>query len=526
MHYPGATVSNIWLVIIMPGLTLAAQNGSLLVPQTDYGLYATTYQRQYNHSEGTIYPMELGPYNLSKYEYNDVPPDYEYASLAWIHGPAEHADIMDLIHLLNTLYFFFDADATVATLATSLFYEEASDCAQHPCLQTCNERFYCLMMALLLGSRRSHPDTEEVYIKCLAEKFDISRNEEDASTWKCHIFLTQSEWDTTDDGDVPNQHTNCEDNFFDLTHANWANSDVDENLQIALRGGVDTRGVFWEGQRAGEPMAEAIGRQFWDTRGVKCTIDTPCQPVLDCERIGSYTAIKLGKLHSPMKLPWVLFASSAFKNVNQQLVNQYNELKDAIESLALDTFSMDEFYKTERQDFSVQNSLTGLGGLFAIFGGFVPVVGPAIETAGTITSGVASYLANAAASNDPSEVQGAFSEKVLSYYRGLLSGMEDIVAKLFIGDRIGDFNLTDMIRNGSWVNPDSLTRVSDLNRKIRTEILARSIDSLWKTPPSNKVWVLFTHLQDDANKTKCRDGTLSQRENIFLYIYPQESWKL
>lgn len=141
------------------------------------------------------------------------------------------------------------------------------------------------------------------------------------------------------------------------------------------------------------------------------------------------------------------------------------------------------------------------------------MVGPALDTAGTIASGVGSFLANAASSSDPREAQKIFSLQVLNYYRELLSGMEDIVAKLFRGEQIagpdprsGSFNIIDMMKGGSWVNPNALTDVSDLNRKIRTEILARSIDSLWKTRTNNKMWVLFNDLQDDADKTMCKNG--------------------
>ncbi|KAI4142426.1 MAG: hypothetical protein L6R39_004942 [Caloplaca ligustica] len=215
-------------------------------------------------------------------------------------------------------------------------------------------------------------------------------------------------------------------------------------------------------------------------------------------------------------LPWVFLASSALKNINQQLINQYNELKGAIESLALDTFSIDEFFPTKSQDFDLQNSLAGLSGIFSILGGFVPVpgVGAAISAAGTIASGVGTFLANsAAATSDPLEAQKLFSDKVLTYYRATLSGLDDAVTKLFAGEPIPapgpeSFNITDMTQHGAWVDPNAGANVSDLNTKIRLEILSRSIDSLWKTPPYNKMWVLFTDLQD-VDGTKCNSSDLT-----------------
>ena len=482
-----------------------AQNSTVSMPNKDYALYVASNKRE--------------PYNFTESEDIDVQNDITWASLVWIHDPAKYIhsfktpsgrNLSALAETLFTLYLWLDAGATIATVNHEYKVRfDASKCAQYVCSPSkiCNARYYCLMRVLLNLPLNPEFKLEDDYRLCLVEQFNISLEEEDASSWRCNILLSNNQFDSTGNGAVGYQRTNCEDLFFDLTPQNWAKLRVDENLQIALRGGIDTGGVFWEGQRVNESTAEAVGRQFWYLRGVKCTIRSPCQPTLDCSRIGSYTATRLGKSDTPMKLPWVLLASSAIKNLNQQLVNQYSELKDAIQSLALDTFSIGYFYRVEKQDFSVRESLPGLCGLFTVLGGFVPVIGPFAEITGTVASGVAGYLASSAASSNPFEIQGPFAEKVLAYYRGLLSGMEDIVAKIFEGKRIGNFNLTDIISDGRWVDPDSLTRVSDLNRKIRTEILARSIDSLWKTPPSNKIWVLFTHLQDDTEGTKCHEGT-------------------
>ena len=115
------------------------------------------------------------------------------------------------------------------------------------------------------------------------------------------------------------------------------------------------------------------------------------------------------------------------------------------------------------------------------------MVGEAIAAAGTIASGVGTFLEkSAAASDDPLEAQKIFSQKVLKFYRVSLRAMDDLVAKLFIGDPIpdtgtGSFTLLDMMKGGAWVNPNPLTKVSNFNEKIRREVLARSINSLWKS---------------------------------------------
>ncbi|KAL8646139.1 MAG: hypothetical protein Q9226_006998 [Calogaya cf. arnoldii] len=273
---------------------------------------------------------------------------------------------------------------------------------------------------------------------------------------------------------------------WDLTQQNWNDVQTDRELQQALRGGVDEDGYYWEGQRDNSTLAETFGRQFWNT-------------------------------NLKFSIPWVFFATSAFVNINQQLRNQYGELKDAIESLVFDTFSIDDFFPSKSQYFSLFNSLTGLSGIFLILGGFVPVAGPFIAAAGTIASGVGTFLQNSAASSsdDPLEAQKKFSQKVLTFYRASLSAMDDLVTKLFIGEPIpgpgpGSFTLLDMMKDGAWVNPNTLTNVSNLKDKIRREILARSIDSLWKSRTKEqtiKMWVLFTDLSNDPDLKECGENS-------------------
>ncbi|KAL8879142.1 MAG: hypothetical protein Q9192_008295 [Flavoplaca navasiana] len=67
-----------------------------------------------------------------------------------------------------------------------------------------------------------------------------------------------------------------------------------------------------------------------------------------------------------------------------------------------------------------------------------------------------------------------------------------------------------MMKDGAWVNPNTLTNVSNLNEKIRREILARSIDSLWKSRTEEqtiKMWVLFIDLSNDPNSTECVENS-------------------
>lgn len=89
--------------------------------------------------------------------------------------------------------------------------------------------------------------------------------------------------------------------------------------------------------------------------------------------------------------------------------------------------------------------------------------------------------------------------------------MDDLVTKLFIRDSIpdtclGSFTLLDMMKGGAWVDQNTLTKVSNFNEKIRREVLARSINSLWKSRTADqtiKMWVLFTDLSEDPNSSEC-----------------------
>ena len=213
-----------------------------------------------------------------------------------------------------------------------------------------------------------------------------------------------------------------------------------------------------------------------------------------------------------MKIPWVFLVTSAFGNIMRQFVILDNELQHANESLALDTFSVDIFFPFKDQQCSIRNSLVGVSSVLSILGGFL-LAGPAFSAAGTVISGAGTFLrTHISASDELLQAQQIFSAQVLAYYRALLSGLEDLVARLSEGQQIAGprcrgFSMSDMLANVTGVDPRAVSNVSQINGKIRTEILARGIDALWKTPPSNKMWVLFTDLQDDGSHAKCLAGT-------------------
>ncbi|KAL8692313.1 MAG: hypothetical protein Q9218_002630 [Villophora microphyllina] len=312
--------------------------------------------------------------------------------------------------------------------------------------------------------------------------------------------------------------------MFDQTRENWEVNDVDTNLQTALRGGIDEYGVFWEGQRDQEPLATTMARQFWDEPDEQCTIKKPCAPPISCQNIGSYTAFGLRTLEKPLKIPWVLLASSAVNNINQQLANIFEQFQIAAASLDQDAFSIDDYYPKDNPRTDIKNSLAGLSLLFTV-AGLIPTVGPSLTLAGAVTGGVATIFGNTAPA-DALGPQKVFAQALRIYSEGLQKSFEQFATTLFAGDLINDsaelsptapsamgsnltnltdtrFKLTDMMGGGAWVNSTYLTDLSELNELIRMELKSRCIDALWKNRPS-KMWVLFTYLDDDINTTtKC-----------------------
>lgn len=314
--------------------------------------------------------------------------------------------------------------------------------------QVCSPYYYCLYKSALYrldgtsqGPHDDDPNNEssdqtyqaltEAFDNCLVNRFNTTKfnPEEYPTSFRCLIFLS-----STDIWDYSRQFVPCRDLVWSLTQVNWVEQDVDKNFQISIYGGVDSLGVYWEGARINETMTDTVGRQLWNDPGARCTIKKPCGPTLHCTEIGSFDAIALGKTTTPMKIPWVFLVTSALSNMMQQFVTLDNELQHAIESLALDTFSIDEFSPKQDQHFILRKSLAGLGSILSILGGLVPVAGPAIATAGTIVSSAGTLLGNyIAASTKEVQPQDIFARQMLAFYTGFQSGLEDTVTRLFKG---------------------------------------------------------------------------------------------
>ena len=285
----------------------------------------------------------------------------------------------------------------------------------------------------------------------------------------------------------------------------WKIRNIDQNLQTFSSGGLDTCGVYWPGQAAGESFAQALGGSLTRT-AFDCSLERPCEYEFDCNDIGSHTAKMLGE--QVLGVEWGLAALSSLENINQQLSNQYTAIKGALGLLALDTFSIGDFFPSPDGRFNVVNALTGLGTILSVVSGFVPGIGPGLAATGAILPAVGTFLGNAAASNgDPEVGQKEFAPKVRQLYTSYVDELDKAGADLFKGGSIktanGDFNITDMMQNGAWANVSALTQLTALETNLTTEILSRSINALWQTFPHNKMWILVVDLDDDTGRSKC-----------------------
>lgn len=284
----------------------------------------------------------------------------------------------------------------------------------------------------------------------------------------------------------------------------WERNNVDINLQRFIAGGFDTEFVYWLGQAVDDlPFSEALGGQLTKIANYQCSLEIPCAYQYVCTQVGSWTAARLGKEVLPSR--WGLLALTALQNINRQMANQYTAIKGALGVLALDTFLISDFFPEANGRFDVLNALTGLGTILSVVSGFVPVFGPGLSAAGAVLPAVGSFLGNSLTSKgDPLVGQKEFAPKVRQMYSDYVDALDSAAATLFKGEKVnGTFNITDMMSNGAWADFTSITKLTGLESNLTIEILSRSIDALWKTPNSNKMWVLFSDLADDASSQRC-----------------------
>ena len=281
-----------------------------------------------------------------------------------------------------------------------------------------------------------------------------------------------------------------------------------------LTGGTDFARMTGLDPTRMRTFTQSLGRQILNQPDLACSLESACTSSIACDGVGSQTAYGLGTANKVLPLSWCALAYSAFKNLNRQLYAQYSQLEDAFESLSLDTFSLGDYFPNGKPlDFSF-NSLLGLGGIFAIFGGFIPSINYSVSPAqanrsapGLVAAAVNSLFTSGVGSTaDVFRARKSLSQQVSVISNQLFQSMNEAVDVLLRGDMIGraenQFNISDMMNDGIWFSSAALYNVTDLPSALRTEILSRKIDSIWKTFSSNKMWILYVDLGDDDGRSR------------------------
>lgn len=374
------------------------------------------------------------------------------------------------------------------------------------------KRFYGCLYYILLRSAAQDPEPSDdpsepdVDLRvCVSELFN--------KTLACEIYISDVRYLAQD---------SCASRINTIdAERRWQMEAVDENLQVFMESGGDSRGIWWQGLKpVGEDygnqpsFSSELGRQMIGDTSFQCSLASPCLPNLDCHTVGSHIAYALGK--KPLAETWALYALTALKNINQQLSSQYIALKGVTIGPTLRTFSIKDFYPQPDKDFNLPNILRSLASAFALLGGFTPgVAGKALSQGSTTIGAVGAYLGRYIGdSAGTTIVQEQYADYVEQIYTSLMSGLDDVTAKLFNGSAIdGDFNILSMVRGGAWLDTSALQRASGLEDKLRIEILSRSINAVWKTPTSNKIFVTFVDLGDGVNSTTiCKADTTGPAE--------------
>lgn len=216
---------------------------------------------------------------------------------------------------------------------------------------------------------------------------------------------------------------------------------------------------------------------------------------------------------------WAYLALVSLKNINTQLSNIYIGLKGSAILATLRTFTIQEFFP-QPKSFDIGDLFGAYASVFSFFAGFVPGVGEGAEVGADAVAAVAAvgnFLARRAATANPSTLrqvsQEVFADSIGVIYQSMINGLDNITDTLFSGSNIGNFTIVDMMAHGAWVENTALQRVSNIEESFRIELISRSIDRLWKTLTSNKMFVLFVETADcDADTTGppnlkyCGDG--------------------
>ena len=208
-------------------------------------------------------------------------------------------------------------------------------------------------------------------------------------------------------------------------------------------------------------------------------------------------------------------------NISRQLFLQYQAIQGGAIRGALQGFTIDKYFPESKESSSLAKALEGIGTAFAALAGFIPGVGgAALGAASAILPAIGGAIESKMTKDNEKIATDQFTTAVQNVYDTLITALDDASEALFKGESIGQapytINITQMISGGAWVSSEKLTRVKDAERQMKIDIVSRGINALWKTYSSNKMWVLFVDLQEEAGSTaKCEGDTSGPSESRY-----------
>ena len=302
----------------------------------------------------------------------------------------------------------------------------------------------------------------------------------------------------------------------------WQIDKVDENLRIFREGGSDSDIVYWPSPDPDTNFLEHFGTYMLDNPNLSCSLEKPCDDDFKCLDVGSRSTLQLGV--APPKVfrsTWGFAVAQSFTNINRQLHNQYLSLHGGATLAALKVPNIEDFFPEPKKPPGFLKALQGIGTFFGAVAGFVPGFGAVGGAAGAILPGIGSAIESGLSDSQDLEekAEETFADDVETIYRLLVQALDETTNKLFKGEKIGTENPTDigdMISGGKWLDWESITPIPDSERQMKIEIISRGINALWKTYSSNKMWVLFVDLADQAGSIEnCRNDLTGPQDSKY-----------
>ena len=305
--------------------------------------------------------------------------------------------------------------------------------------------------------------------------------------------------------------TGCGDIGSLLTAETWRNAATDKNLQVFVEGGVDTEGLWWPGSSG--DFSQALFSQLLGSEATECSLNTPCNAILNCHQVGS----RLSKKGAVSESRWGILTLIAVINMNKALASQYAAVRTSGSGLGLETLNLDQFFPRPNPSINLSKAWAGMSTAFALTTGVMPNLSTPFGSIGLMVSALGD-LAKSQWLEIPAEGRIASQKTIQPLSRDLLERWLDAynaaVSNIFKGKRQGEVNITKLLWEGAWIDTKNIQAIGAGG--IDVEFASRAVNELWKTAPSNKVWVSFVDLHDDpASPVKCFADNTGPQQSKF-----------